>query len=1424
LHPTRFNTAHRCRRPSQDALWATCLGGARQAEASSIRPFTRQGLLHLSAVVLLTAVPRAAAAQLPASTTNWVRESWSIADGLPVNSVNALLQSKDGYIWAATFDGLVRFDGVRFTVFNTANSPGLPSDRIISILETKDGTLWLNTEQRFLVHFARGRFTGIDKSRGIDGSVWAIAEDTAGTLWVATERGVGVIRDNRFERVAADAIIGDALSLAASRDGGMWVGTRGNGVFKVGTGTVQRVSRGVAIDTADVQTMYEDSEGRLWVSAASSGLVAVYRLPRPATRGAVERWPSRSIQRFVEVPSTRVVLGYSTGGVDRFDPGGRLTPLLRQPADFTYAAPLQLHGTDSVWATLGRQLWLNERLVYTLEATLGASAGAITDMLLDREGGIWLGTQRLGLQRLRRNLFTVYGAAEGLGARNAYVVARDANDAIWVGSNVNGLSRMAPDRQSIRNVDRQTIRFVGSLLADGPDRLLVGTEAGLRSCVVPTLKCSRSVLPPLDPLRNWGGVFALHRTADGRVLAGTFRDVFERRNGQWRRLAGWTTPSPARAFADGRDGALWIGTNGSGVVRCTDGRCRTLTIADGLPSNIIRSLHVDADGWLWIGTEGRGLARLDARSWPDKDDAHTPKIVAIGVADGLYDPVVHQMLDDGLGRLWMSSNRGIFWVTRANLLAFADGRATRIRSTAYTERDGLRDREANGGFQPAGMRGRDGLLWFPTQEGVVSIDPARIPIEQAPPPVVVEQLVARGRVVSADSALMLGATERDLEISYTALTFREPRNVRFRYRLEPYDTSWVDAGSRRTAFYTRVPPGRYTFRVAASQGGDTWSVQAATLELRVAPLFRETAMAKVLLALSLLLGGALAVRWRLQALRQREVDLTALVQERTAALQRNEAELAAQNTKLEQLNQARSRLFANLSHEFRTPLTLILGPLRSLLDGRHGTLGPSAREQGGLMLRNGQRLLRLINQVLDLARLQAGAVDIARQPLELVSFVRTMTQAFTPLADRQSIAVVFRSPVRALTVNADPEQVEKVLLNLLSNAVKFTRPGGIVDVSVVMDNAHAVIAVRDTGVGISADDLPHVFERFYQAESDATRRYDGTGIGLALAKELVELHGGVISATSTIGEGSTFTVRLPIGTASAATSSSSIPRTETLDELLGENPLDTADTIPQEESADDRLTVLLVDDNTDVRAYVRSVLAPRFHVLEAVNGRAGLNLAREALPDLIVADVMMPELDGLGLGRALKADPMTDAIPVVLLTARAAAEDQIAGLAAGADAYLVKPFDPGVLTACVENLLTQRRRLRERFRQGEVAPPESAPAAPSPLDLRLRPLVQARLLDPEFSAEALAAAAGLSYHQLYRALRDELNSTPSRYIRTVRAECAAELLRQGAGSVTEVAYAVGFESLSYFRRAFRERFDQTPSDFLTAEPGASPRL
>jgi len=392
-------------------------------------------------------------------------------------------------------------------------------------------------------------------------------------------------------------------------------------------------------------------------------------------------------------------------------------------------------------------------------------------------------------------------------------------------------------------------------------------------------------------------------------------------------------------------------------------------------------------------------------------------------------------------------------------------------------------------------------------------------------------------------------------------------------------------------------------------------------------------------------------------------------------------------------------------------------------------------------------------------------------------------------------------------------------------------------VSVSTDGTRAAIVVRDSGVGISAEQLPRVFERFYQADASVTRPYEGTGIGLALVKELVELHGGEVTAESVVGEGSTFTVRLPLGegapvvrVAQVEGDRTSRQRVTTLesDGEVAALVIDDVDERVQSSPIDhatDRTTVLVVDDNTDVRAYVRSVLESAYRVVEEDDGESALEVIRSELPDLIVADVMMPKMDGLTLARALKSDPMTDAIPLVLLTARAAPEDQVVGLETGADAYLLKPFDPDVLSACVANLLAQRQRLRERFRSGDVLAPRSdaVPSLPSTIERRLRPIVERRLTDSALNPEALATAAGLSYQQMYRALREEMATTPSRFIRGVRVECAAELLLQGVGSVTEVAYSVGFESLSYFSRAFHERFGVAPSTYLTTERTSSPR-
>jgi signal transduction histidine kinase/CheY-like chemotaxis protein len=597
------------------------------------------------------------------------------------------------------------------------------------------------------------------------------------------------------------------------------------------------------------------------------------------------------------------------------------------------------------------------------------------------------------------------------------------------------------------------------------------------------------------------------------------------------------------------------------------------------------------------------------------------------------------------------------------------------------------------------------------------------------------------------------------------------------------------------------------------------------------PPFRER---REFYALLVLVGlGALYGLMRLYALRieRQKRRLERLVAERTEELRQSHAEtqraletVAAQATRLRGLDEAKNRFFANVSHEFRTPLTLIVGPLEGLLAGRYGPLGAGVRGQHELMLRNGRRLLRMVNQILDLAKLESSDLTLDVRPRNLVAFVREATLAFAPLAERSQIRVAFHSKVEELVVAVDAEQLEKVLLNLLSNALKFTEADGEVEVTVRAEGASACVVVRDTGVGIPPGALPHVFERFFQADSASTRRHEGTGIGLALARELVELHGGQIHAESTPGAGSTFTVTLPLqAPATAIPIAAGAPGDATLGERIpwpvpifaGEDGRQE-ETEPKEVEEEDRTTVLVVDDNSDVPAYIRSVLAPAYRVLEAADGVAGLALARQALPDLVVADVMMPGMDGLDLVRALKESAETDGIPVLLLTARATPEDQVEGLRSGAEAYLPKPFDPAVLEAQVASLLEQRRRLRARVRSGELPLPEPSTSLLSPFARDLRAALEPHLSDPDFSPEALAAAVGLSYQQLYRRLAAELQATPSQFIRTVRVERAAELLREGTGSITEVAYSVGFNSLSYFNRAFHERFGAAPSEYLTA--------
>jgi signal transduction histidine kinase len=426
---------------------------------------------------------------------------------------------------------------------------------------------------------------------------------------------------------------------------------------------------------------------------------------------------------------------------------------------------------------------------------------------------------------------------------------------------------------------------------------------------------------------------------------------------------------------------------------------------------------------------------------------------------------------------------------------------------------------------------------------VVVIDPARIQGNSVPPNVVIEQVMTGGATLRPEvGALELGVEQRDLESEYTALSFLAPANVRFRYRLEPYDTDWVEAGGRRTAYYTQVPPGRYTFRVIASNNDGVRNEQGACLELRLAPRFRETGAFRLLALLLLGLTVAGGFGWRVRSLRFRTRELARLVEERTRELREQQRQLAAQAGQLQELDHAKSRFFANVSHEFRTPLTLTIGPLEDLRERLAERLGEPPPRQLEMALRNARRLLRLVNQILDVAKLEAGQMRLRARPQDLVAFARGIAAAFDPAAERKQIDFEVVAPGDEVRVWFDPDALEKVLANLLSNAFKYTPDEGRIELRVETEGAAgagvARLRVTDTGPGIPEGHLPHVFERFYQVDETNTRAQVGTGIGLALARELVELHGGSIAVESrSAGEGgergwgAVFTATLPLGRA-----------------------------------------------------------------------------------------------------------------------------------------------------------------------------------------------------------------------------------------------------------------------------------------------------
>lgn len=1331
---------------------------------------------------------------------DFVLKQWTVADGLPSNAINAMVMLSDGYLYLATFDGLVRFDGLKFTTFNTANSPGLTSNRLVELTEDKQGVLWIRSEQGDLVRYANGRFFPVvlPEGRMVDEAPSMAVEGD--TLWIRTEEGLAYHHNEQVNYYRPDVINQTVKRHVKGLAQERWLILRDDLLMRIDAeGQVQVFSEADGLPDATLMNLHVDPFGVLWVGTTEGVWTYAeerfeFLQPQPTSLN-IGMWQN-------DKTNTTWLHG---GGIEGAGMGwwgyrnGRLTrfPVVEEGVALE-AALYDKKG--HLWRIEFPWLYRDTIPVLRLEA--------MRAFIKDQEDNIWIGTDGNGLFRVKEAPLRMVG-----NGGNMYPILQDQQQRIWMGDWGRGLVHVENDTLTTYDLrTAQVSNYITSLYEDRHGRLWVGNVGLL--CQMQGTRC----VPPIAELgyTPYRSVRAILEDRHGRFWVGSqFGLTVGNPTGEEREH--FTTETGlshnwVRVIIESKEGSIFFGTNGGGVMRYQSGDTfEALTTHEGLASDNIRDLYEDEDGILWVATEDQGLCRVTSHAQALFAQA---EVQCFDQRHGLFDNGLHRILPDGQGRFWFNTNRGIFWVERIALEALAAGTRASITSVSYTERDGLRNREGNGGVQPAGIVAHNGDLWFPTQEGAAVLNPEEV-ASRKPPKVVIEAIRVAGEQKTVYEQAILLSSQRDIEIVYTGLFFSRPEDVRFRYRLVGYEEEWNEVGARRVATYTNLPARDLRFEVVAGLGG-AWSTPA-TFSFKRTPHLVERPLFYTLLLLGLTALGWGGYRYRLRHMERRAMDLERIVEERTAQLRSHQAELQKQTEELQQANELKSRFLTNITHEFRTPLTLTLGPLEDFLDDPQDPY----REIHQRMYRNAQRLLRLINQLLDLSRLEAGALTLAPQRVDLVALLRQYIALFASLAEAQGIQFSFQKAVKRCVYPIDVQHFEKVVLNVLSNAFKFTPKGGAITVTLTTDEDEEVtLRISDTGIGIKADYLPHVFDRFYQVDGATTRQHEGSGIGLALAKEIVELHGGTITVQSTVGIGTTLLVTLPPVAQLDKAQEETISADEAFTSEEAESVLTAwaAEHNPSPTNLSNGYgdRVLVVDDNADMRTYIRTHLEKQFQVVEAANGVAGLEQARTHVPDLILSDIMMPHMDGLQFVEALRADRETSHIPIVFLTAKADIEAKLRGLESGADAYLAKPFNAKELRARVRHLIDRQRHLQEAYQQAAFtlkASPSALPAQEVVFLEQVRTVIEEHLARPEFNVGELAHAVGLSPRHLLRKLKALLGEKPNAVIRRMRLEHAQHMLLQQTGSVKEIAYAVGFRSVSHFTQVFQDAYGVSPTSY-----------
>lgn len=1353
-------------------------------------------------LVLITTSSSALSFQFDQEESFWeeIENSYSVKnftakDGLPINSVNYISHHSDGFIYMATNDGLARFDGIRFVVFNSFNSPQILSNRIDWVGTSKGEYLWFTDTVDRLYALKNDQVIRLDLN---ERRVFKIAQFDDQRVLLNTDQGFliqkkGELKFEQFrEEVTKSAMLN---SFVLGEEQVFILQEEGIYEFDGVKASVFLSKEELQIEIDSIFNLVKTKNEDLWLLGLNNTLVkispsGIQKEYLYKTEGEVAFWD------LIERTDEQLIIS-SKKGYLLFD---RVTEQFKETDQISAS---EGYFEDNAWMHYREGLITKfQNAIYIDGKKVLESPKGISFLAVDKESSIWVATNGAGVFQIKKNKLITIGNEIIKGLENVYGLWEGV-DGIWLTSFEKNIFKLEENKALNWNNVNSELKylFFRSVYEDKKGTVWAGNY---------NLWNFRNGKWEKDDKFNVDQrIDAIFKDSKERFWVGTTEGLFlkdETEYTQFKDIEGRGINSVV-SIQEFDEGELLISTSGQGVAILSEGQnVRFLKLTEGLSSNLIRDVYKTSEDTLWVVTEDKGLNRVVHNS-----DYEIKEVKWVTINDGLVDNSLHRLIDDRKGHFWVNSNKGIMRINEKLLNRYLDGLERTINPEFFGEGDGLLNIEGNGGAQNSGILTKDGKLLFPNQAGLIFTKPEwhiREVEEYFPKPIF--EFINYGDSTTSllgDSQYTLPKGVRSLQVKFTLPYFSKPHNIELEYIIEGTNTQWQSAGVEHTAVFTNLDPGKHTLKVRGHLRG-TFKFEEATLGVEIPPYFYETSWFFLLVGISTLGLLILIFRLLLMQSRNREKKLNSLVYTRTQALLIEKERTEEALKQIEELSNARSKFFTNFTHELRTPLTLILNPLEDMLSNE-AVISTRRERSLQLMKRNAVRLKELVNRLLDISKLNSDELKFRFQKTDVVFVTSQIAHKFEPEFKRKSISFSIQDFTNEKEVLIDMNAWEHICTNILSNAIKFTPKKGAIELIISEQEKVFVISIKDSGIGIPEHELPFIFDPYFQGDSSISKS-GGTGIGLALVKGLIESMYGKITVKSESGEGTIFSIMLKKG--ADHLHEHEVLSDEDLIEYIyqeGEsiNALSPSlvNELGMEELHD--VKVLLVEDNDDFREYLESVISSKYSVKIAENGLQGLETIESFQPDIIVSDIMMPEMDGYEMMKSIRAIPDFKHIPFIFLSAKDSAADIEKGLNVGADIYLTKPVENNILLTQIKVLLRRERELRKSII-------DNSENKKAPLIIKVEEIIQRHLGNPDLNVELIANALAMSSATLYRNWRSISEETLNTTITKCRFEEAIKLIKEENLTISEASYLVGFKQLSYFSRAFKKMYGKSPQEYL----------